>query len=439
MSNGEYSHIKAVIIADNNALIEGDKPLALMRLCGLTLLQRGLHTLNKAGVKDFFIICGRNYEAITGYIKEAKLEAQFNLDLLRDIEDLQLEDEHLLILDANIIFEPNTIKELMEKAQGSLIVCADSSLEYAGVDSSGELSNIGIFRCDKRGLSALKRAGSPHRWSVLPQQVFDDPQLTIHAVSGESWYRIETSEDLKKAEAILWENNLFRPGGTDDFVGHFTRRFPARWLAKWLVRMPITPSQVTLLALAAFVASAVFLSFGQRNYDMLAGVLVLVALILDHVDGLIARMKLSASSFGGWLDYVSDYIGYYSIIFGATVGLYIHTRHSLIWLTGMGLLLLEAIVVQITQRSEETLEAEASYTGNVAPATRDGAPLRRAYDFYTKLILPKYFDWGVTLLVISLGAFTSKMWLAFLIIIIIKFAPTPVGLFMRLKASGVSP
>ena len=422
--------MKAIITA--NGRVDG-KPAALLRLCGLTLLQRSVYTLRKAGVNVSFIICGCNYDIISNYIKKTKLDANFNLTLLKDIEDARLEGEHFLVVDVNVIFEPDIIKELIGKANGSLIACIDSSPEYMeiNIDSPEEPQDIGIFLCDRIGLSTLKGFNSPDCWSVLPKQAMNGSNLTTSDVSGKFWYRIETSYELKKAKSIFLEKNLYHPG-YGDIVALFVRRFATKFVARCLIRTPVTPNQVTLLALLSFVISAVLLSFGQHKYDMIAGMLVLLALILDQADGIIARVKLSTSKFGGYLDAISDVIGYYSVIIGATVGLYVHTEHSLIWLMGMFLLFLRIIGIHNRQASESILKVDTDYVISIVPSFRKSSLLRRLYNFYKKM-LPKYFDWGVALLLISIGAFLSKVWIIFLIFIIRDAALMIVKLFVNIK------
>jgi phosphatidylglycerophosphate synthase len=76
-------------------------------------------------------------------------------------------------------------------------------------------------------------------------------------------------------------------------------------LARPLVRTSITPNQVTFLSLSAGLGSAVCIARGA----LLAGAALLFAsAILDGVDGMIARLKKTASDAGHAIDGASDYV-----------------------------------------------------------------------------------------------------------------------------------
>ena len=74
--------------------------------------------------------------------------------------------------------------------------------------------------------------------------------------------------------------------------------------ASLLAYLPVTPNQVTILKIAVTLVGVVLL---YREYFVLAGIVLFVSILLDHIDGQLARLKGLASAFGHALDDMSDY------------------------------------------------------------------------------------------------------------------------------------
>lgn len=99
--------------------------------------------------------------------------------------------------------------------------------------------------------------------------------------------------------------------------------------AKFLLRLKLTPNNVTILALLLGISTSIFLYFDMQ---IIAVTLLWVSGYLDAVDGAMARRSNSASSFGTLLDIVSDRIVEVSIVL--VLGLkFVDVRYNLIVLT----------------------------------------------------------------------------------------------------------
>ena len=81
--------------------------------------------------------------------------------------------------------------------------------------------------------------------------------------------------------------------------------------AKFLLRLKLTPNNVTILALLLGISTSIFLYFDMQ---IIAVTLLWVSGYLDAVDGAMARRSNSSSSFGTLLDIVSDRIVEVSIV-----------------------------------------------------------------------------------------------------------------------------
>ena len=99
--------------------------------------------------------------------------------------------------------------------------------------------------------------------------------------------------------------------------------------AEFLLKLKLTPNNVTILALLLGVSTSIFLYFDMQ---IIAVTILWVSGYLDAVDGAMARRSNSSSSFGTVLDIVSDRIVEVSIVL--VLGLkFVDVRYNLIVLT----------------------------------------------------------------------------------------------------------
>jgi len=94
----------------------------------------------------------------------------------------------------------------------------------------------------------------------------------------------------------------------------------ARRTAAALARTPATPNVVTASSIAVGLTAAYLLSRGDA-WIYLGGLLFMVAVWMDHVDGELARQTGQTSTFGHYFDHAAAMINYVSGFIGAGFGL----------------------------------------------------------------------------------------------------------------------
>ena len=82
----------------------------------------------------------------------------------------------------------------------------------------------------------------------------------------------------------------------------------------------VTPNQVTYISIFVGLVSAYIFSVGTVQAFFFAGILLEVVLILDCVDGQLARAKECSSDWGRLLDGIAGYIIYLAVLTGVVVG-----------------------------------------------------------------------------------------------------------------------
>jgi phosphatidylglycerophosphate synthase len=89
----------------------------------------------------------------------------------------------------------------------------------------------------------------------------------------------------------------------------------------FLYPLPITPNQVSFLAMAAGIASGILFAHGDRHFFLLGAVFYGIANILDCCDGMIARLKKNGTMTGRIVDGCIDYIIGIAVYLGFAIGL----------------------------------------------------------------------------------------------------------------------
>jgi phosphatidylglycerophosphate synthase len=103
------------------------------------------------------------------------------------------------------------------------------------------------------------------------------------------------------------------------FSVFFLRKFSK--LLTWVaVKVGATPNQVTLISFAIGLYSAYAFSQGSFWWILCGALLLQVSIIVDCVDGELARYTRKFSQLGAWLDAVTDRVKEYMVFLGLAIG-----------------------------------------------------------------------------------------------------------------------
>ena len=159
----------------------------------------------------------------------------------------------------------------------------------------------------------------------------------------------------------------------------FLRKFSKilTWLA---VRIGATPNQVTLISFAIGLYSAYCFSQGTFWQIFLGAILLQVSIIVDCVDGELARYTRKFSQLGAWLDAVTDRVKEYMVFLGLAVGAEKEGRD--LWIPAVAMMLIQtfrhlsdynfARVVRI--RAEKTFQKPVDFADDfdgIIPTERE--------------------------------------------------------------------
>ncbi len=124
--------------------------------------------------------------------------------------------------------------------------------------------------------------------------------------------------------------------GDDGFFSTFVLRKISRTFTNVLVETPIKPNTVTAISILVGLLAAYIASTGQY---LTSGIVFLFSLVLDCVDGEIARYKSEFSALGAWLDALADRVKEFAYV-GA---LAYSTNEAQTWWLALALVILQTV------------------------------------------------------------------------------------------------
>ncbi len=218
------------------------------------------------------------------------------------------DQDRILVLKGNHVVDRRSLARFVQTADGPGL----SSLEAQG---SGD--GPGIFMVGKEELSALILALSSADQG--DRSILNTGRRTTNA-GGLPYLMGPGLGSVRIAESSLVAALAASTAGTDGFMArHFDRRL-SRFISRRVARTPLTPNAVTLFNVALGFAGA-FL-FSQSGYwaHVAGSIIFLLCVILDGVDGEVARLKLQETVFGRYLDIITDNIVHVALFVGIGLG-----------------------------------------------------------------------------------------------------------------------
>ena len=204
----------------------------------------------------------------------------------------------------------------------------------------------------------------------------------------------------------------------------FLRKFSK--LLTWLaVRVNATPNQVTLISFAVGLYSAFCFTKGTFSQTLLGAFLLQLSIIVDCVDGELARYTRKFSKLGAWLDAVTDRVKEYMVFLGLAIGA--EKSGQDLWIPALVMMLIQTFrhlsdynfARSIKQRAEEQFLAPIDFSAEfdgIIPSERE--PKGRLRYWLGKII---QFPIGERWLVISASAVIGGASFTFTVMPILAF------------------
>lgn len=342
------------------------KPLT--PLLGLTLLERAILSCREVGVETCYVVTGCEKEKMIPHLKELEWQAGMTIRMIENPEwergngiSVLTAAPYLngpfLLLMCDHVFDPEILRCLLaaRNGMGGSLLAVDRRTDAVfdlqdatkvQVDggriitigkkiASYNAIDAGLFLCQPHLFEALRKSRREGDDSLTGgiRQLVATGEIEAMDIGDRFWIDIDTGEDLSQAKVRLLAG-LSKPD-EDGFIARSVNRPLSRWLSERLARTSLTPNAITLGSFLICLSGAVAFGGGGYLWNLLGGLLIQVASVVDGCDGELARLKFLGSRFGGWLDTVLDRYADVAIVAGICYGQWLATPTPGVWFGGL--------------------------------------------------------------------------------------------------------
>ena len=333
-----------VILAAGSSSRLGGVPKPLIRVAGVTLLERAVSTLRSAGVERIVVVVGHARADVREFAAREGLDVE-----LVENDDFALGNGSSLLVGGRAaaarflvamvdhVVAPEAVTRLLAsraafalavdskpcrcdieeatkvRLKGDRVVAATRELEeYDAVDAGLAVCDLAVVAAAERSLLAGETT-----WNAVKRHwLAEGGEIAAVDLEGLFWIDVDTPEDVRRAERLILASAARKP--SDGPVARLLNRRLSWRLSLLLLRAGVSPDAATLLAFVLALLAGGALAAGHEWSAALVGggVLTQIASIVDGVDGEIARASLRASPAGAFLDSVLDRIADAALLAG---------------------------------------------------------------------------------------------------------------------------
>jgi len=148
------------------------------------------------------------------------------------------------------------------------------------------------------------------------------------ARSQDEAVRAEVTRGLAKINIPMLRLKMANRANDGFFSVFFLRRV-SKLLTWAAVKIGATPNQVTIASFAIGLYAAFLFAQGDTWSLILGAILLQISIIVDCVDGELARYTRKFSELGAWLDAITDRVKEYAVFLGLAYGAYVQNGQNL--------------------------------------------------------------------------------------------------------------
>ncbi|MFQ5722928.1 MAG: CDP-alcohol phosphatidyltransferase family protein [Terriglobia bacterium] len=393
--------------------LEQNSSAGRARLAGLPLPLRAVLSAQRAGVEEILIVGGDPPARWLGGDRRVQLRWRWiplgspdgptpEVAALRRVAPELTQPFVLLFADS--LFEAQALSEL--RAAG-----LEGKMVRVAVPRGGpeEPAKASLYLCSPELFPCLRDATGDEDLDSFAARLHQQGRSEAVPVSGRLWPRTSDPRELRRIHRELTRFHL-KP--SDGIFARFNKLVVAEPLIRLFLRTRATPNFITGLGLLLAVASGGAFVQGSYAWSLLGALLAYFSALLDHVDGMVARLKFLESEFGVWFESAADVTSYLCIFSGMAVGLYRETGFFHHLVVG-GLFVLGTVASLITtswQRRLASADNPSDYVNRIRSKLEERSEnvfhwfTRKCYFLTRRAVLPFFIlifcllDWRALLL-----------------------------------------
>lgn len=358
----------AVVLATSGLFGPGQGPLGrreitpLMKVGGMTVFQRAVLTLQRAGFKKILVLAGDQEELLRRSVRE---DPRVTLAVRwMPVREFPLTDPHTwealahevkgacLLVGPAAMFGRGLIEQVRREVEAGETAVLVAHKEARA--SRGEIRNPIVAWHEGRltgvaeapdGLSSdsmeldaraadllvlpgalLGMAAASVQGALPIRQLLERlaPAGRVKVVEAQpdsgSWYHaVRGHRGAAAAERVLFRSLR---GQFEGFVDTYFNRKISAVLTRLFLSLQLSPNAVTLFSIAIGLAAAAMFGMGSYAAGLIGAMLFQLSAIVDCCDGEMARLTFSESKAGERLDLIGDNIVHMAIFAGIAWGAY---------------------------------------------------------------------------------------------------------------------
>ncbi len=334
MVNHNAVRVALVLAAGRGLRMRSTHPKALSRVGGISLLERSVRVLRRAGVERIVVVLGYRADEVMTTIKSRDLpvEVVVNADWESGTASSVLiglsrvGDRRCLVVMGDHVYEADDVRRLLQTPAGNVAAVDRSGQPAIALNGSsrpnrvrlhddGSVAGLGPDLEEYDAVDAglvvvdvqdvlLVNYRARESWLELRQQLLAHGcEMQSREVQG-LWADVDTPETVRALERSMWRR--YGPKPTDGIIARVLNRRISGPLTRFLLRTRLTPDAATALAFAVTLLAAGLVATGQTWLMVAGGLGVVLGSALDGVDGELARVSARASRRGAALDTLLD-------------------------------------------------------------------------------------------------------------------------------------
>jgi phosphatidylglycerophosphate synthase len=297
-------------------IIVDDEKKASVPVYGTPAVRRLVLLARRAGWEAVHVIGRKPFSStfLTDFVPPEMLHVAENLEEGRGLLDQigVLPEGRVLVMRGNHVLDLFTLERLDEAGP-------DCPLCYMGDGSPVKDWSAMVWLADREELDRLWSGAA--LFDAPGARRITSPTSLPMVVDGSGAGIAAAEEELIKGLGLATEDH-------DSFMSRSINRRLSRPISRALAKTGVTANMVTLFNIAIGLAGAVFLSNGHYWSQLWGSLLFLASVILDGVDGEVARLKLQESKLGHYLDIVGDNTVHVAVFAGIAFGLFRLSNHA---------------------------------------------------------------------------------------------------------------
>jgi CDP-L-myo-inositol myo-inositolphosphotransferase len=328
----------------------------LIKIFDASLIERSIKNLiNNLNVKKIYIVTGFNHEEINVHLVKLKNKLSLNVEVvfaknwekgngasfLAILDKMNHQQFYLLMADhlfnnefynaiskykmnnKSYLIISRTLSSLNDFNDATKVNVVDDKINDIGKSiNDNNAFDTGFFILNSDEFNNVNKLSVREKLSLseVIQELVQQKKLYFIEVPEDSWFDIDTSQDLTKAKNYLLNNSSSKIN--DGSISKYINRPISQWMTSKIIDYPLTPNQISIAVFFISVFSGLIISIEGYFFLLLGALLAQLSSILDGCDGEIARLKLLESKFGGWFDRVLDRYSDLFILMGLTFHTY---------------------------------------------------------------------------------------------------------------------